>query len=65
MAEKVKTVIEFYFLLPDFKSCGHPRYGEKAQKAIEGDFYSINWATVGLYDSNTANDSLRNLIMMN
>ena len=42
MAEKVKTVIEFYFLLPDFKSCGHPRYGEKAQKAIEGDFYSIN-----------------------
>ena len=24
MTEKVKTVIEFYFLLPDFKSRGHP-----------------------------------------
>ena len=26
MTEKVKTVIEFYFLLPNFKSRGHPRY---------------------------------------
>ena len=25
--ETVKTVIEFYFLLPDFKSRGHPRVG--------------------------------------
>ena len=25
MTEKVKTVIEFYFLLPDLKSCGHPK----------------------------------------
>ena len=24
MTEKVKTVIEFYFLSPDFKSRGHP-----------------------------------------
>ena len=27
MTEKVKTVIEFYFLLPDFKSRGHPSCG--------------------------------------
>ena len=25
MSEKVKTVIEFYFLLPDLESRGHPR----------------------------------------
>ena len=26
MTEKVKNVIEFYFLLPDFKSRGHPTH---------------------------------------
>ena len=27
MTEKVKTVMGCYFLLPDFSSRGHPRYG--------------------------------------
>ena len=27
MTDKVKTVIEFYFLLLDFKSRGHPNWG--------------------------------------
>ena len=35
MAEKVKTVIECYFLLPDFKSRGHPSLAS-------------NWARIGL-----------------
>ena len=26
MTKKVKTVIEFYFLFPDFKSRGHPSH---------------------------------------
>ena len=34
MTEKVKTVIEFYFLLPDFKSRGHPRPGSLMLKKI-------------------------------
>ena len=39
MTEKVKTVIEFYFLLPDFKSRGHPSrlswsFGDSVSKNV-------------------------------
>ena len=33
MTEKVKTVIECYFLLPDFKSRGHPTGGATMSRA--------------------------------
>ena len=36
MTEKVKTVIECYFLLPDFKSRGHPRLHAPLQVMSEG-----------------------------
>ena len=44
MAEKVKTVIRCYFLLPDFKSHGHPtRVGltccKKYQKRLVWNYY--------------------------
>ena len=34
MTEKVKTMIECYFLLPDFKSRGHPSPGNLGEKRV-------------------------------
>ena len=37
MTEQVKTVIVFYFLLPDLKSRGHPRYTMLISKNLDPD----------------------------
>ena len=34
MTEKVKIVIEYYFLLPDFKSRGHPTLSTSSMKYV-------------------------------
>ena len=49
--EKVKTVIEFYFLLPDFKSRGHPTRGPIPMKLSGYLELTLNWCTVSFKTS--------------